>query len=251
MSEVFNSFALSGKTILVTGASSGIGRAIAIACAKMGASVIATARNEERLAETLSYMGTSNAHNVVAADLTIQENVESLVTQLPKLDGVVYCAGTQETCITKMLDKNTLDRVFDTNFFSVCNLNRALLSKKKLNKSASIVIISSAAANYVAEVGNAAYSASKGALSSFARVLAAELVTRRIRVNTVSPGMVRTPIMQKFDVSSEEFDADERKYPLGYGEPEDVANAVVYFLSDASKWVTGTNLLLDGGLTLH
>lgn len=251
MTETYNPFGLEGKQILVTGASSGIGKAIAIACAKMGASVIATARNEERLTETLSLMGTSGEHKTICADLTSQEDINNLIAELPKLDGVVYCAGTQETCITKLLCRETIDRVFDTNFFSVCNLNSAILSKKKLNKCSSIVIISSAAANYVAEVGNAAYSASKGALSSFARVLAVELVARGIRVNTLSPGMVRTPLMHKFDVSEEEFAEDEKKYPLGYGEPEDVANAAIYLLSDASKWVTGTNILLDGGLTLR
>lgn len=249
--ELNNPFTLKGKKILVTGASSGIGRAIAIACGNMGASVIATGRNHDRLLETLTILGNADCHRTLIADLTIPSDVAKLVEELPKIDGVVFCAGVQERSITRLLVRETLDRVFETNFYSVCNLNASILSHKKLNKGASVVFISSAAANYIAEIGNAAYSASKGALSSYARVLAVELVARKIRVNSILPGMVRTPLLQQFNISSEEFAEDENKYPLGYGEPEDVANAAVFLLSDASKWITGTSLLLDGGLTLH
>ena len=150
-----------------------------------------------------------------------------MVDQLQKLDGIVYCAGTQETCITRMLTPELVHRLMETNFVSVASLNAMLLSKKKISKGASVVLVSSAAATRVAEAGNAAYSASKGALSAFGA------------------------IMEKFDVSSEEFAEDEKRYPLGYGEPEDVANTIAFLLSDASKWMTGSELILDGGLTLH
>lgn len=243
-------FSLEGKTILITGASSGIGRATAITCSRQGGRVIVTGRNEARLAETLAML-VGEGHEAVACDLTSDEDVKALVGKLSKLDGIVHCAGTQQTCITKMLDKVTLQGLMDTNFFSAAMLNAALMKSKLLVKGSSVVFVSSAAASRVAEVGNAAYSASKGALTAYSRVLAAELAPRNIRVNTIAPGMVRTALMQKFDVTEDEFLENEKQYPLGYGKPEDVAYAIVFLLSDASRWITGTELLMDGGLTLH
>ena len=243
-------FSLGGKTILITGASSGIGRATAVACSQQGATVFVTGRNEARLAETLSLLA-GEGHESVACDLTSDEDVKTLAGRLPKLDGIVHCAGTQQTCITKMLDKAKLQDLMDTNFFSAAVLNAGLMKAKLLSKGASVVLVSSAAASRVAEVGNAAYSASKGALTAYSRVLAAELAPRNIRVNTVAPGMVRTALMEKFDVTEEEFLENEKQYPLGYGKPEDVAYTIVFLLSDASRWITGTELLMDGGLTLH
>lgn len=245
-----NPFSLSGRTILVTGASSGIGRATAIACSQMGANLVIVGRNEQRLQNTLSALA-GEGHQSVICELTDHASVQNLVAQIDKVDGVVYCAGTQETCITKMLTEEIVHNVMNTNFTSVAILNAILLSKKKMTKGASVVLVSSAAASRVAEIGNAAYSASKGALSAFGRVLAAELAPRKIRVNIVAPAMVRTAIMDKFDVSKEEFEADEKKYPLGYGEPEDVANTIIFLLSNASRWMTGAELIIDGGLTLH
>jgi NAD(P)-dependent dehydrogenase (short-subunit alcohol dehydrogenase family) len=243
-------FSLEGKNVLVTGASSGIGRATAIACSQHGAKVFVTGRNEARLAETLSMLA-GEGHEPIVCELTSDKDVKTLVGKLDKLDGIVHCAGTQQMCITKMLDKDVLEGLMDTNFFSVAVLNAALMKAKLLSKGASVVFVSSAAASRVAEVGNAAYSASKGALTAYSRVLAAELAPRNIRVNTVAPGMVRTALMEKFDVSEEEFLENEKQYPLGYGKPEDVAYAIVFLLSDASRWITGTELLMDGGLTLH
>lgn len=243
-------FSLEGKTILITGASSGIGRATAVVCSQYGGRVVVTGRNEVRLTETLAMLA-GEGHETVACDLTSDEDIKTLVGKLSKLDGIVHCAGTQQTCITKMLDKATLQRLMDTNFFSAAVLNAALMKAKLLVKGSSVVFVSSAAASRVAEVGNAAYSASKGALTAYSRVLAAELAPRNIRVNTVAPGMVRTALMDKFDVTEEEFLENEKQYPLGYGKPEDVAYAIVFLLSDASRWITGTDLLMDGGLTLH
>ena len=243
-------FSLEGKTILITGASSGIGRATAIACSHHGGRLILTGRNEVRLTETLAMLA-GEGHETVACDLTSDEDIKTLVGKLSKLDGIVHCAGTQQTCITKMLDRVTLQGLMDTNFFSAAELNAALMKSKLLVKGASVVLVSSAAASRVAEVGNAAYSASKGALTAYSRVLAVELAPRNIRVNTVAPGMVRTTLMEKFDVTEEEFLENEKQYPLGFGKPEDVAYAIVFLLSEASRWITGTELLMDGGLTLH
>lgn len=243
-------FSLEGKTILITGASSGIGRATAILCAQLGGKLIITGRDEKRLQNTYHALG-DNKHKYMICDLTNSEQVFQLVENIDSLNGIVYCAGTQETCITKMLTEERLHHVIDTNFISVALLNAAILSKKKISRGGAIVLVSSVAAHYVSEIGNAAYSASKGALSAFGRVLATELAIRKIRVNMVAPAMVRTPIMDKFDISEEQFIEDEKKYPLGYGEPEDVANAIAFLLSDASKWITGSEILIDGGLTLH
>ncbi len=243
-------FSLLGKTILVTGASSGIGRATAVVCSRQGGKLIITGRNADRLHQTLNLLS-GEGHFSVKCDLIMESDIESLVNHIEKLDGIVYCAGTQQTCITKMLNKEVIQNLMETNYLSTALLNAALLSNKKISKGASLVLVSSAAALHVSEIGNAAYSASKGALSSFGRVLAAELAPRKIRVNMVAPAMVKTAIMEKFDVSEEEFIENEKQYPLGYGEPEDVANAIVFLLSDAARWITGTEFLLDGGLTLH
>lgn len=243
-------FSLVGKTILITGASSGIGRAAAVACSQQGGTLIITGRNEGRLQQTLDLLS-GEGHLSVKCDLTKESDIALLADHIEKLDGIVYCAGTQQTCITKMLNKEVVQNLMDTNYLSTALLNAALLSGKKINKGASIVLVTSAAAAHVSEIGNAAYSASKGALSAFGRVLATELSPRKIRVNMVAPAMVKTAIMEKFDVTEEEFIENEKLYPLGYGEPEDVANAIVFLLSEAARWITGTELLLDGGLTLH
>lgn len=246
----FTPFSLQGKHLLITGASSGIGRSTAVLCSQMGAKLSIVGRSKERLSETASLLDGNN-HQEFITEMTDDESVAALVASLEKIDGVVHCTGTQQACIAKMLTRKAIDEVFETNLYSVANLNQKLLASKKINKGASIVIVSSVAANLVAEVGNAAYSASKGALSSYARVLAIELAPRKIRVNTITPGIVRTPLLEKFGLTAEQWEEDEKKYPLGYGEPQDVANSAVYLLSDASKWLTGTNILLDGGLTLH
>lgn len=239
---------LLGKHILITGASSGIGRQTSYLCASLGAVLAITGRNKIRLNDTLSSLS-GEGHQAICCDQTNAEEVSNMVDQLPSLDGIVYCAGIQETCLTKNIDLPVLDKLMSTNFFSTVLLNTQLLQKKKLKKNASIVFVSSVAIEY-AEIGNAVYSSSKAALTSFAHVLALELSSRRIRVNTVMPGMVRTPLREQFEVTEEQFEKDEMNYPLGYGEPEDVANAIVFLLSDASRWITGSDLLLDGGLTL-
>lgn len=241
---------LSGKHLFVTGASSGIGRAVSILCADLGATLTITGRNEKRLNDTLTSLS-GEGHTAICCELTDYGSMINMVEQLPLLNGVVFCAGVQETCLTKNINIKVLNKLLNTNYISTVLLNAQILSKKKIIKGASVVFISSIAASQCAEIGNAIYGSTKAALTSYARVLALELSARRIRVNTISPGMVHTPLQEQFDISPEQFQEDEKRYPLGYGEPEDVANVVAFLLSDASKWMTGSDLLLDGGFSLR
>ena len=241
--EQFNPFTLVGKQILVTGASSGIGKAIAVACAKMGATVIVTGRNVERLNETLNLMSEGD-HKAISADLTKAEDIESLVAELPKLDGLVQCAGVGSRVPCKNIGKEDLQHVFMPNVEAPILFQTAILSKRKINKAASIVYVASRAAN-APSVGNAAYSASKGAIISYAKCLALELAPRLIRVNCICPGMVWTELILK---DKEQLEQSQLTYPLKrFGQPEDIANLAIYLLSDASSWMTGSSLDISGG----
>ena len=209
--EQFNPFTLVGKQILVTGASSGIGKAIAVACAKMGATVIVTGRNVERLNETLNLMSEGD-HKAISADLTKAEDIESLVAELPKLDGLVQCAGVGSRVPCKNIGKEDLQHVFMPNVEAPILFQTAILSKRKINKAASIVYVASRAAN-APSVGNAAYSASKGAIISYAKCLALELAPRLIRVNCICPGMVWTELILKDGVDKEQLEQSQLTYP--------------------------------------
>lgn len=243
----FNPFSLSGKTILVTGASSGIGRGIAIACSKMGASVFVNGRNEERLNETLLQMSGENDNQKLVADLSNAGQISTMVASLPKLDGIVHCAGIGQRVLCKQLQEKDIDEVTTANFKAPVLLQTEILKQKKINKEASIVFIASIASESPS-VGNAIYSASKGAIISYANCLAVELAPRKIRVNCISPAMVWTDLILKGGVTEDELRQDEQKYPLKrYGKPEDIANLAIYMLSDASTWMTGSNVKITGG----
>lgn len=245
--ENFNPFTLEGKTILVTGASSGIGRGIAIACSKMGANVLVNGRNESRLKETLQLLE-GEGNKIVVADLSNSAKVTEMVTELPKLDGIVHCAGIGQRVLCKQLQERDMDKMMDVNFKAPVMLQTELLKQKKINKAASIVFIASIAADSPT-VGNSMYSASKGAIISYANCLSIELAPRLIRVNCISPAMVWTDLIFKGGITEEELREDENKYPLKrYGTPEDIANLSIYLLSDASSWMTGSNIRISGGV---
>ena len=247
---MFNPFSLKDKTILVTGASSGIGRAIAIECSKMGASVIITARSEERLQETLREME-DEQNKLIVADLSIDEDIENLANELPALDGIVHSAGFTIPKPFVFLSKDDVDAVMKVNFSTPVFLTQKLLKSKKINKKASIVFISSISGVYVSYVAGSLYSASKGAVNGIVKGMAIELAAKQIRVNSVNPGMIETNILSSGVVSEEQLNEDKKKYPLKrYGKPEEVAYAVIYLLSEASSWTTGSNILIDGGYTL-
>lgn len=244
--NTFNLFSLEGKTVLVTGASSGIGQGIAITCSKMGAKVVINGRNEQKLQEALSMME-GNEHVILPGDLTIQETVTSVVELLPKLDGVVHCAGIGDRVLCKNVVESDIDKMLSVNFKAPVMLQTELLRQKKINKGGSIIFVASIA-NESPSIGNALYSASKGAIISYANCLQLELAPRLIRVNCISPAMVWTDLIFKGGVTEEELKLDEQKYPLKrYGKPDDIANLAVYLLSDASAWMTGSNVRITGG----
>ena len=240
-----DTFSLAGKTILVTGASSGIGRAIAIACAQAGASVVLNGRNQERLQSTLEVLA-GEGHLVIAADLVDATQRQALAEQVPVLDGVVHCAGIGSRVLCKMLEEQDVNRVMQANFEAPVLLQAELLREKKIAKEASIVFIASAAAT-MPSVGNAIYSASKAATIAYAKCLAQELANRKIRVNCISPAMVWTDLAL-VGATEEQLHEAEQNYPLKrYAQPEDITGAAIYLLSDAAAWVTGSNMELTGG----
>ena len=250
MGVSYNPFSLDGKTILVTGASSGIGQETAIQCSKMGAKVVITARNEERLKETFDSLE-GDEHILFLAELTNQSQVESLVSQLPTLHGVVLCAGKGMTLPFPFCTREKYDDIFNVNFFAPIELLRLLVKKKKLAQDSSVVFVSSIGGVESFSLGNGVYGASKAALNSTMRFCARELATKKIRVNCVNPGMVNTKLIQSGIISDEQHKLDMEKYPLKrYGEPEDIAYGIIYLLSDASSWVTGHSLVIDGGVTI-
>ena len=252
MDKVFNPFSLHGKTILVTGASSGIGQETAIACSKMGARVIVTARNPERLKKTFDQLDVrTDGHMQLFADLTSQEDVGQMIASLPALDGAVLCAGNSTTLPLQFGSREKFDEMFDVNFFAPVELLRLMYKKKVLQKGASVVMIASIGGTHSFMPGNGVYGASKAALNSVMKYAAREYSSRKIRVNSICPGMVDTPLIHRGTITEEQLAEDAKKYPLGrYGCPEDIANGAIYLLSDASSWLTGHDLVIDGGFSI-
>lgn len=245
----YNPYSLGGKTILITGASSGIGRATAIECSKMGAKCIITGRNQERLQETFDQLE-GEGHLQIIADLSIQEEIEKLVEQLPDLDGVVNNAGINIMKPLSFVRIDDLELIYHTNTFAPILLIKNVIRKKKLKNNASLVFTASIAA-FESTLGNSIYGTSKAAVEAFMRYCARELSGKLIRSNAVLPAMVETNLIANSAVSEEQHEIDKLRYPLKrYGKPEDIAWAIIYLLSDASSWVTGHSLILDGGKTL-
>ena len=250
MDTNYNPFSLNGKTILVTGASSGIGMATAIECSKLGAKLIITGRNAERLNETMEMLS-GEGHTLVTGDLTSQEDIDKIVSGTGKINGLVLCAGKGMTSPFPFSTRDKYAEIFDVNFFAPVELLRLLVKKKKMEKDSSVVMVSSIGGNGSYSLGNGVYGASKAALSTTMKFCARELATKKIRVNTVNPGMVNTKLITGGAISEEQHQLDMQKYPLKrYGEPEEIAWAIIYLLSDASAWVTGHSLVIDGGITI-
>ena len=246
MMSSFNPFTLEGKVIFVTGASSGIGRQIAINCSRMGATIILNGRNKERLQEVLKELENDN-HQIAEGDITQKADISNIIDSLPKLDGIVHCAGIDHRKPAKFMEEEDVNRVMGTNFAAPILLQSELLRQKKVKAGASIIFMSSMAANSPS-MGHGLYSASKGALISYADCLALELAPRKIRVNCICPGMVWTKLILQDEVTEEELKKDEETYPLKrYGTPDDIANLAIYLLSDAASWVTSSHISITGG----
>ena len=240
---------LAGKHILVVGASSGMGRVFARMISAEGATLSILARNEERLDATLSELSGKGHHKVVC-DITDEEQVKNAVSQMSVLDGVVFCAGISEYVPIKFVSTEKIERIFQTNYFGHISVIRMLLKKKLLNKGASLVFISSLS-SVVGVPGTLMYASSKAAINSAVKVLASELASQQMRVNAICPGIVKTEMLSSTNLSEEQFAEQEAKYPLGLGTPEDVGYAVLYHLSDGSRWLTGNIMILDGGNSLQ
>ncbi len=245
MNKMFN---LSGKTILVTGASSGIGRQAAISISECGGTLVITGRNPERLKETFGLLQ-GNGHALVIADLSEEDGVELLVAGIPELDGLVHCAGITAPVPVKFIKERHIDEMMQSNFNIPVLLTGRLLQKKKIRDHASIVFLSTIATKFP-YYGGSLYVASKSAISGYSMVLALELSAHGIRSNCLLPGFVKTPMYEATlkTASEEAMKKFEMLHPLGIGEPKDVAGPICFLLSDAARWITGVNLPLGGSL---
>ncbi len=245
----YNPFSLENKVVLITGASSGIGRSTAIECSKLGATLVITARNEERLKETLSLLE-GDGHSLIVADLSSESDIINLVSKCPNLDGIVNNAGQGRSKPIKFVGLNDLQEVFETNMYAVALLTKYLLKQKKLNKGGSIVFTSSLS-SHVTAPGLSVYASSKAAVCAYMRTCALEFGNFGIRANAILPGMVETRLINSGTYTEDDKQQDLSLYPLGrYGNPIDIALAIVFLLSDASKWITGSELIIDGGRSL-
>lgn len=247
VADTFNPFSLRGKTVLITGASSGIGRETAIVCSKMGATVVVSARNVDRLTDTFENLAGAG-HKMLFADLSLTDQIDQLAADCPELDGIVHCAGIGDRTLLKMVREKDIERVMKANFDGPVLLQRALFKKKKVKPSSSIVFVASRAP-FAPTVGNGIYAASKGALIAYAKVLGLEVANQLIRVNCICPAMVWTELVERdAQLTGANYHEAEKSYPLKrYGNPEDVANLAVYLLSDASSWMTGSCIDITGG----
>ncbi len=243
---------LSGKNILVTGASSGIGKVIAIFLSKVGANIILVARNEEKLKETYHELEPGN-HSYYLIDLSHLDEIEGMIDTVckdgRKLNGIVHSAGTSKTVPLQYLKLDDLKSIMTINFYSFLELVKHFSTRKYNDNGGNIVAISSISSRVGAR-GLTAYCASKGALESAIRPMALELAAKNIRINSIAPGMIKTPMYDGLTeiVNNKNFEADIKKRQiLGLGKPEDIAYTAAFLLSDASKFITGTSIIVDGG----
>lgn len=249
-----NPFTLTGKRILVTGASSGIGRQIAVSCAHMGATIIGVGRDEARIRETQKILDQiGSGHQMVSAELTDPAGRDALVAALGDLQvqGVAHVAGISRLMPVRMFTEKHMRELQAINVEAPMLLTQALLKRTLVADGGSILFMASIAA-HIGVPGVAMYSGTKAALIAMMRCLAMEVIKRKIRVNCLSPSLVETPLFAAMVLQSGSISMEEKRddHPLGFGRPEDIANASIFFLSDASSWVTGTTLVMDGGLTV-
>lgn len=244
-------FHLHNKTVLITGASSGIGKQAAIASSIMGASVILTGRHEASLKNTMSLLS-GNSHQLIICDLLKIEDIEKLISEIPCIDGFVNCAGVVNPFPLGFLSKEKINETMFPNFYAAVELSNLLLRKKKVNQAASLVFMSSISSDHPHK-GSSLYSASKAAIEAFSKTIAVEYAHQFIRSNCIAPALIQTNMLDEAfkNLPQEQYQKEKSKYPFGIGQPEDVANLIVFLLSPASKWITGQTIKMDGGLLLH
>jgi NAD(P)-dependent dehydrogenase (short-subunit alcohol dehydrogenase family) len=247
-----NPYNLKNKRIIITGASSGIGRQCAISCSKIGATVVLMGRDKSRLEGTLKNM-VGNSHFIFPVDLLENQLVEltvfEIVDRVGKISGIINCAGISATIPFLYCKPDKLDIFFKTNVIGGINLSRLICKKGNFSDEGGSVIFISSVMGSAGETGKSIYSMTKGAINAGVKSLAVELATRKIRVNSISPGVVTTPLSQNavYNRDEESFNKIKMLHPLGLGQPEDIAYAAIYLLSDAARWVTGINMIVDGG----
>jgi NAD(P)-dependent dehydrogenase (short-subunit alcohol dehydrogenase family) len=244
-----NPFSLDGKNILVTGASSGIGRVTAIKCSELGARLIISGRDQERLSETFFSLK-GEGHEFRLLDLSETKKISEIIQNIPQIDGFVSSAGIAKLSSIRFIKEDVLRHILEVNSVAPISLTKQLVKMKKLRNPSSVVYVSSIAGLYSSTMGNSMYSASKAALNGFMKSAAIELANKGVRFNTVNPGFIQTPMADFALLKQNEIDKITNSYPLKrLGNPEDVAHGIIYLLSDASSWVTGTTLIIDGGFT--
>ena len=245
----YNPYSLDGKTILITGGAGGIGSEVARVCAKLGARIILTDIREDALSIALSSLTSGEEPIAIKADLTDASELQSLIDQIPDIDGFVCNAGVMKLVLTQFITEEELTRIQKINLNAPILLTKALLKKKKIRKGGSIVFTASAAGVYRVSMGNAIYATTKCGIDAFMRTVALECGPKGIRCNSVNPGMVETALIGSF--TEEQKKKEMQNYPLRrFAKPEDIALGIAYLLSDASSFVTGTALKIDGGMTL-
>ena len=257
MESVFNPFSLNGKNIVISGAASGIARQCAISCSKMGGRLVLLDLNEEGLKETMTMVDHPEKHFMAVVNLTEREHVKAAVAEgvakVGKLNGLLNCAGISTTLPLNAVKEDTLDKFFKTNVYTGYYLAQEICRRTNLSDNgASIVFFSSVVGSY-GEAGKSVYGMTKGALKAVTKSLAVELARKNVRVNAVSPGVVVTPINQNLPhiIDPEKRATLEASHLLGLGKTTDIANACIYLLSDAARWVTGINLFVDGGFAVR
>lgn len=250
-----NPFLLDNKVILVTGASSGIGKATAIECSELGATVIVSGRNEKRLLNTFQQLNNSAGqdHQMILDDLSTDEGLNDLVSRVPVLDGVSSNAGISNTLLIKFIKQDVLYNTLNVNTVAHVMLAKQLFKCKKLSNNSSYVFTASIGGTTSFGPGNSIYGMSKAAINAFMKFCAIEFSTRLIRCNSVCPGMIETPMMTDNPAfSKEDYERDAENYLLKrYGKPEEVARVIAFLLSDASSFITGSSIIVDGGLSVN
>lgn len=245
-------FTLEGKTILITGAASGIGRATAEACASAGARLFLVDMNEQGLEEAKEKLSNRSWHIIIPADLSNDVGIENMLSQVSLIDGAVFCAGIGITKTIPFYKREDFQRVLDINFFAPVITTKLLVKKKLLQRGSSLVFMVSIGGVYSINPGNGIYGASKSALHSFVKFAALELASKEIRCNGICPARVETPLIKQVPISEEEVIADKKRYAMKrYAQPNEIANGCVFLLSDASSYMTGQDLILDGGRLLN